>query len=65
MNADTGEVRKFKTLAEMNAAGIIPRLRSFKAEAKAKLQIRMYLPCECGSGKKYKFCCHVERRMTR
>lgn len=24
----------------------------------ASLQIRMYSPCGCGSGKKFKFCCH-------
>jgi len=65
MNPETGEIRKFKTVAEMNAAGFIPILRNLTAEEKDKKQIRMYSPCGCGSGKKFKFCCHTANAVLR
>jgi uncharacterized protein YchJ len=29
---------------------------------KANAQVRLYAPCGCGSGKKFKFCCHKSSR---
>ena len=31
--------------------------RDLTAKERADMQIRMYAPCGCGSGKKFKFCC--------
>lgn len=32
--------------------------RDLTAKEQAEAQIRLYAPCVCGSGKKFKFCCH-------
>lgn len=31
--------------------------RDLTAKEKSDMQIRLYSPCGCGSGKKFKFCC--------
>jgi uncharacterized protein YchJ len=31
--------------------------RDLSALEKANAQIKLYAPCACGSGKKFKFCC--------
>jgi uncharacterized protein YchJ len=31
-----------------------------KLEA-CEMQIKLYSPCGCGSGKKFKFCCHRKK----
>lgn len=33
-------------------------VRDLSALEKAEAQIKIYAPCGCGSGKKFKFCCH-------
>lgn len=32
--------------------------RPLTLKEKADMQIKMYSPCGCGSGKKFRFCCH-------
>jgi uncharacterized protein YchJ len=32
--------------------------RDLTAKERCESQIRLYEPCGCGSGKKFKFCCH-------
>lgn len=36
--------------------------RSLTEVEKAAAQIRLYSPCGCGSGKKFKFCCKDKTR---
>ena len=36
----------------------VPVTRDLSAREKSDAQIRLYAPCGCGSGKKFKFCCH-------
>ena len=31
----------------------------------SKRQIELYAPCFCGSGKKFKFCCHASAKVER
>jgi uncharacterized protein YchJ len=33
--------------------------RYLRVKEKAEMQIRLYSPCVCGSGKKFKFCCYT------
>jgi hypothetical protein len=59
MDPNTGRIENFKTDEAARAAGFIPIRRDLTAKEKADRQIRMYAPCGCGSGKKFKFCCHI------
>jgi hypothetical protein len=36
----------------------VPVKRDLSTREKCDAQIRLYAPCGCGSGKKFKFCCH-------
>lgn len=36
----------------------VPVQRDLRNKEKADMQIRLYSPCACGSGKKFKFCCY-------
>ena len=36
----------------------VPVQRDLRAKEKADMQIRLYSPCACGSGKTFKFCCY-------
>jgi uncharacterized protein YchJ len=62
MNTDTGEIRE---LTDRPATGNwIPVKRDLTAKEKADLQIRLYSPCGCGSGKKFKFCCKTNPKSS-
>lgn len=43
--------------AEARSRGLVPVRRDLTAKEQAEMQIRLYSPCGCGSGKKFKFCC--------
>ena len=43
--------------AEARSRGLVPVQRDLTAKEQAEMQIRLYSPCACGSGKKFKFCC--------
>lgn len=61
MNIGTGALVSPQAFSEMQ-----PEQKSNYVEVKrdltelesAKMQIRLYSPCVCGSGKKLKFCCY-------
>lgn len=40
------------------AKGWVPVRRELREMEKANMQIQLYSPCACGSGKKLKFCCY-------
>ncbi len=44
--------------AEAKKRGLIPVRRKLTAIEHAEMQIKLYSPCGCGSGEKFKFCCH-------
>jgi uncharacterized protein YecA (UPF0149 family) len=46
MNTNTGQIMPLE-----------PVKRPLTVKEKADRQIKLYSPCACGSGKKFKFCC--------
>jgi len=38
----------------------VPVKRDLSAQEEYAMKIRMYAPCVCGSGKKFKFCCYKQ-----
>ena len=40
-----------------NSVGKIPVIRDYRPKEHFDGQQKLYTPCSCGSGKKYKFCC--------
>jgi hypothetical protein len=57
MNPDTGKLVEVESAQDALARGLIPVRRDLKAKEACDLQIKLYSPCGCGSGKKFKFCC--------
>ena len=41
-----------------NTVGNIPVIRDVRQIDHASKQLKLYSPCSCGSGKKFKFCCN-------
>jgi hypothetical protein len=39
---------------------LIPIRRDLTAIEHAEMQIKLYSPCACGSGEKFKFCCYLQ-----
>lgn len=64
MNISTGELRTIEEIEAMDEAARrnwIPVTRDLTAKEKFDAQIRLYAPCGCGSGKKFKFCCYKKK----
>jgi hypothetical protein len=40
----------------------VPVIRDLSGKEKRDLQIKLYSPCACNSGKKFKFCCKNEEK---
>lgn len=62
MNPYTGEVKEFSQQdiqdGTASAQGFTVLVkRDMTAKERADSRIRLYSPCACGSGKKFKFCC--------
>ena len=60
MDPNSGRLHYVKDAAEARSRGLVPVERDLTAKEQAELQIRLYSPCACGSGKKLKFC-HYKR----
>lgn len=64
MNIETGQLIEgsaFKKLVLADCAAakqFINVRRDLSKHELADMQIRLYSPCACGSGKKLKFCCY-------
>ncbi len=64
MNTDTGEiiredeVNRFQTEFQKL---FVPVVRDLSLAERLNQQIALYSDCGCGSGKKFKFCCHTPR----
>lgn len=61
MNVNTGEVVPFSAVEQMTPEEkekYVEIKRDLTALEEAERQIKMYSPCGCGSGKKFKFCCY-------
>jgi uncharacterized protein YchJ len=60
MNTSTSQVVPWEEVQKLKPeerAQYIMLERDLTAKEKADGQIRLYAPCACGSGKKFKFCC--------
>lgn len=60
MNTDTGQLVPFETITEEMKNSFIPVSRDLTRIEELEMQIKLYAPCVCGSGKKFKFCCKTE-----
>lgn len=56
MNINTGQIIDYRLIGDM-IGPIVEVKRPLTVKEKADMQIRLYSPCGCGSGKKFKFCC--------
>jgi hypothetical protein len=64
MNPYTGELHELHELTDehkkmINECLLVPVVRDLTALERLNKQINLYSPCGCGSGKKFKFCCHI------
>ena len=63
MNIDTGKLVSYAAIPEAERKKYIPVTRDLTTKEKNDMQIRLYSPCACGSGKKFKFCCRTNRSL--
>lgn len=62
MHIETGNIVPLSELEEMpprERKNYIEVVRELTPTESLNRQIRLYSPCGCGSGKKFKFCCKV------
>lgn len=57
-NAQVMPQRLMVTSNGAQRAGLVQVRRDLTVRERAEMQIRLYSPCACGSGKKLKFCCY-------
>lgn len=57
MNPDTGELVQVTDEVDAVRKGLVPVRRDLTIKEDFEQQIKLYSPCGCGSGKKFKFCC--------
>jgi uncharacterized protein YchJ len=60
MDPGTGKIYQVANEAEARSRGLVPVKRDLTAREQMEQQIRLYAPCACGSGKKFKFCCKTK-----
>lgn len=48
---------ELSSLKDIERKHFIPVMRSLTAKEQADQRIKLYSPCACGSGEKFKFCC--------
>lgn len=58
MDNRTGMILPEEHIPEVQKENFTRIKRDLSALEKAEAQIRLYSECGCGSGKKFKFCCH-------
>jgi uncharacterized protein YchJ len=62
MDPETGGIKEFESDEAAKLSGYVPIKRNIKLKEQATHQVRMYSPCGCGSGKKFKFCCYKKSK---
>jgi uncharacterized protein YchJ len=63
MDTSNGQLVPWETVATMppeKRGNYVEVQRDLTKLEEATKQIKMYSPCGCGSGKKFKFCCHLK-----
>lgn len=62
MDPNSGRLTMVDTEEQMKALkkiGLIEVKRDLTDVERGRLQIELYSPCGCGSGKKFKWCCYT------
>ncbi len=65
MDTRTGRLMDAEEVAKLPAHirdAFVPVRRDLTAKEQFNKQIKMYAPCGCGSGKKFRFCCYRPNR---
>jgi uncharacterized protein YchJ len=57
MDTRTGMIMPEEAIPAGQKQHFVEVKRDLSALEKANAQIKLYAPCGCGSGKKFKFCC--------
>ena len=57
MDTRTGEIVEYQRIPAGEEKHFVEVGRDLSVKEKADARIRLYSPCGCGSGKKFKFCC--------
>lgn len=57
MDPGTGKLQWVDSDVTARKLGLVPVKRDLTEREKMEMQIRLYSPCVCCSGKKFKFCC--------
>lgn len=57
MDPRNGELHNAPSAELIEKLSLVPVKRDLTAREEMEMQIRLYSPCGCGSGKKFKFCC--------
>jgi len=57
MDTRTGMILPLEHVPAGQKQHFVEVKRDLTLREKAEAQIRLYAPCACGSGKKFKFCC--------
>lgn len=60
MDPRTGEIHNAPSEELVKKLELVTVKRALTAREQMEMQIRLYSPCACGSGKKFKFCCKVK-----
>lgn len=60
MDPGTGKLHWVESDVTAKKLGLVPVKRDLTAREQMEMQIRLYSPCVCGSGKKFKFCCKTK-----
>ena len=60
MDTRTGRVMDWDSIPKDQRKFFIPVNRDMSVKERADMQIKLYSPCACGSGKKFKFCCKAK-----
>lgn len=61
MNIETGELRSENEVRQLplkEQRKYVPVIRELTRHEEARRKLAMYSLCGCGSGMKFKFCCH-------
>lgn len=58
MNAYTGEIMPLNDIPAGIKSHFVPVERDLSLLERYNKQVNLYSECVCGSGKKFKFCCH-------
>jgi len=65
MNTDTGQILPWDDVPPEQVDKFIPVSRDLTKNEELEKQIKLYAPCVCGSGKKFKFCCKTTPTKTK